>query len=70
MNFKKLNSPNFSRISRKSGDIKFIIIHYTGMQSKVESIKRLTSSKSKVSCHYLIDRSGETIKLVDDNKLY
>ena len=41
MNFKKLNSPNFSIVSRKSSDIKFIIIHYTGMQSKVESIKDL-----------------------------
>ena len=69
MNFKKVNSPNFSRVSRKSSDIKFIIIHYTGMQSKVESIKRLTSLKSKVSCHYLIDRSGEIIKLVNDNKV-
>ena len=69
MNFKKVNSPNFSRVSRKLSDIKFIIIHYTGMQSKVESIQRLTSSKSKVSCHYLIDRSGEIIKLVNDNKV-
>ena len=39
------------------------------MQSRIESIKRLTSSKSKVSCHYLIDRSGKTYRLVKDNKV-
>ena len=69
MNFINLNSPNFSKAPRKSSDIKFLIIHYTGMQSRIESIKRLTSSKSKVSCHYLIDRSGKTYRLVKDNKV-
>ena len=69
MNFKKLHSPSFSRVIRKPSDIKFLIIHYTGMQSKIESIKRLTNPKSKVSCHYLIDRNGETTRLVDDLKV-
>ena len=69
MNFKNLNSPNFSRKSRNSSDIKFIIIHYTGMQSKIESIKKLTSPKHKVSCRYLIDRRGETIQMVKDHKV-
>ncbi len=69
MNFKNINSPNFSKETRKSRDIKFLIIHYTGMQSKIESIKRLTSLKHKVSCHYLIDRNGKTIRLVDDHKV-
>ena len=39
-------------------NIKFVIIHYTGMQSEIESINRL-KKKSKVSCHYLINRKGE-----------
>ena len=69
MNFKNFNSPNFSKETRKSSDIKFVIIHYTGMQSKIESIKRLTSLKSKVSCHYLIDRKGKTIRMVEDHKV-
>ena len=69
MNFKNLYSPNFSKNPRKMKDIKFIIIHYTGMQSKIESIKRLTSSKSKVSCHYIIDRKGKIIRLVEDHKV-
>ena len=59
-------SPNYSKKSRSLKDIKFIIIHYTGMQSEVEAIKRLRKSKSKVSCHYLINRKGKVIRMVDD----
>ena len=59
-------SPNFSNKSRPGSNIKFIIIHYTGMQSEVEAIKRLRNSKSKVSCHYLINRKGKVIRMVDD----
>ena len=47
-------SPNFKTIKRKPNQIKFIIFHYTGMKKESEAIERLTSIKSKVSCHYLI----------------
>ena len=67
INYQK--SPNFSKRSRKDIDIKIIVIHYTGMQSKIESIKRLSSPKHKVSCHYLIDRKGQIIKMVEENKI-
>ena len=62
-------SPNFSNKNRPGNNIKFIIIHYTGMQSEIESINRLKSKKSKVSCHYLINRKGNIIKMVPDNKI-
>ncbi len=39
------------------------------MQSARVSMKRLKNPKSKVSCHYLIDRNGDTYKMVDDNKI-
>ena len=61
-------SVNFSKKVRKNKDINLIVIHYTGMQSRIESIKRLLSPKHKVSCHYLIDRKGQILKMVDDNK--
>ena len=60
------SSPNFSKKTRKSRDIKVIVIHYTGMQSKIESVKRLLNPKSKVSCHYLIDRKGQVLKMVNE----
>ena len=59
-------SPNFTKKIRKMKDIKFVIIHYTGMQSEIESLKRLKSHESKVSCHYLINRKGNVIRLVKD----
>ena len=62
-------SPNFSNKSRSKGQIKFIIIHYTGMQSEIESIKRLKNPKTKVSCHYLINRKGDIIQMVKDRKI-
>ena len=64
-----LYSANFSKKLRKNSDIKLIVIHYTGMQSRIESIKRLLSPKHKVSTHYLIDRKGQILKMVDDNKI-
>ncbi len=69
MNYITFKSQNFSKKTRKSKDIKLIVIHYTGMQSKIASIKRLTNPKHKVSCHYLIDRQGNILKLVDDSRV-
>ena len=62
-------SPNFTKKTRKINDIKFIIIHYTGMQSEIESLKRLKSYTSKVSCHYLINRKGRTTQLVKNQNI-
>tara|TARA_Y100001960_G_scaffold314227_1_gene378167 strand:- start:135 stop:860 length:726 start_codon:yes stop_codon:yes gene_type:complete len=62
-------SPNHDNYKRKATSIKFIILHYTGMQSERESIKRLCNLNSKVSCHYLINRSGKIYRLVNDNKI-
>ena len=49
MEITKFYSPNFDKKKRLSKDITAIIIHYTGMQSERESIKRLTSSRSQVA---------------------
>ena len=69
MKIKNIQSLNFSNKSRIKKRIKFIIIHYTGMQSEIASIKRLTKSSSKVSCHYLINRKGQIARMVNDNKV-
>ena len=66
MNLTPLKSLNFSKKARNKGKIKFLIIHYTGMQSMRASIKRLLSSKHKVSCHYLISREGKIFQMVED----
>jgi len=64
-----INSKNFDPKKRSKKEIKFIIIHYTGMQSERESIKRLCNPKSKVSCHYVINQKGKIYRLVKDNKI-
>ena len=59
-------SVNHSKKIRSKKKIKFVIIHYTGMQSEIESIKRLKNPKAKVSCHYFINRKGNVIQMVKD----
>ena len=39
------------------------------MQSRIVSIKRLMSIKHEVSCHFLIDRKGQILRMVDENKV-
>ena len=59
-------SPNFSTYRRISKSIKFIVIHYTGMSSQSEAIKRLIDEESKVSCHFFIKKNGEVILMVPE----
>ncbi len=67
---KKINlSLNCSKIIRRRKEIKYVVIHYTGMQSEIESIDRLKNTSSKVSCHYLINRKGLVTQLVMENKV-
>ena len=60
---------NYSIHPRSQKKIQFIIIHYTGMQSEIESLQKLSNAKSKVSCHYFIGRKGKIIKLVPDKNI-
>ena len=64
--FKESFSPNFSARKKK---IKFIIIHYTGMENLNETLKLFNSTKSKVSCHWLISRRGTLYKIVEESKV-
>ena len=68
MKIKIVNSPNHSSKNRSKNNIKFIVIHYTGMQSERACIKRLTSKNSQVSTHYLINKKGSVIRMVDEEK--
>ena len=57
-------SPNFNIIKRSKNDIKFIIIHYTGMNKEFAAIKRLCNFKSKVSAHFFIKKNGSVLNFV------
>jgi len=60
-------SPNFDKKKRPFNSIKIIVIHYTGMQSELESIKKLCNPKAKVSSHFVINQKGKIYRLVADN---
>ena len=68
MNMKKVfnYSPNFDSNKRKSKQIKFLIIHYTGMRKESDAINRLTKIQSEVSSHYLIQKNGVIVVMVPE----
>ena len=59
-------SPNFDVKKRRQSEIKFIILHYTGMKKEKEAIEKLTNIESKVSSHYLIKNNGDILTLVPE----
>ena len=66
MKFTNIYSPNFEKKKRSKKSIKYIIVHYTGMQSERESLIRLCNRGSNVSSHYFIKNNGKILKLVED----
>ena len=66
---KNFYSLNFNKKKRLISSIKLAIIHYTGMQSERESIRRLCNPLSKVSAHYLINQNGKIFKLVEERRI-
>ena len=69
MKISNFYSPNFSKNKRTINSVKAIIIHYTGMQSERESLKRLCNPKTNVSCHFFIRKNGQVWRLVQDNQI-
>jgi len=59
-------SPNFNNFKRNKKNIKFLIIHYTGMKKEKDAINRLINIQSGVSSHYFIKYNGEIIRLIPD----
>jgi len=59
-------SLNFNTPKRQKKNIKYIIIHYTGMKNELSALNKLTDPKSKVSAHYFIKKNGKIINLVPD----
>lgn len=58
-------SPN---VEPRSGgrSVDMIVLHYTGMESAEAALNWLCNPASGVSCHYLVDESGEISQLVGE----
>ena len=59
-------SPNFNKKKRLKKNIRFIIIHYTGMKSEKGALDRLTNIQSEVGSHYFISKNGNITLLVPE----
>ena len=66
VNYNEKLSPNFSKRNKK---IKYIIIHYTGTNSLLETLNIFRDKNSKVSCHWLISKRGKLYKIVDEKNV-
>lgn len=55
-------SPNFD--ARRPN---FVIIHHSGSDNAARALDTLTSPARKVSAHYLIEREGEIVQLVEES---
>ena len=63
--YNKFKSVNYDQ---RKFDISLIIIHFTETKTFTDALNLLTSKERKVSCHYLIDKSGDIFNLVDLDK--
>ena len=45
-----------------------LVMHYTGVPTAEIAIEILTSGKRQVSCHYLVQRDGRIVHMVDECK--
>jgi len=58
-------SPNVEpRVGAVKPDI--LLMHYTEMESAQKACDWLCNPQSKVSCHYLVDETGEIVQMVDE----
>jgi len=56
-------SPNYGQ--RKAN---FVILHHTSSDTLERALATLTSPRTEVSSHYLINRDGQVLQLVDENQ--
>ena len=58
-------SPNFNE---RGAVVDLLILHYTGMQTAEEALRRLCDPAAKVSAHYTIDEDGTVYRHVAETK--
>jgi N-acetylmuramoyl-L-alanine amidase len=65
MNILQHPSPNFDD---RPCPVKYLIMHYTGMESAQAALERLSDPVAKVSAHYMIKEDGDVIQMVAEDK--
>jgi N-acetylmuramoyl-L-alanine amidase len=62
-----LPSPNHDA-RPQDGRIDLLLLHYTGMRTADEALRRLRDPETKVSAHYCIDEDGTLVCLVPEER--
>ena len=65
MNILQHPSPNFDD---RPCPVKYLIMHYTGMETAQAALDRLSDPEAKVSAHYVLTENGEVIQMVAEGK--
>ncbi len=65
MNFIDRPSPNHDARTRP---VSMVVLHYTDMLSAEEAIARLCDPEARVSCHYLVTKTGEVVRMVPEER--
>ncbi len=64
-----LDRPSPNHGPRPPGtSIALVVLHYTGMRDAASALTRLCDPASGVSCHYLIEEDGTTVRLVAEER--
>lgn len=58
-------SPNFN--DRKT-PIRFVVLHYTGMETGPAALERMCDAQAQVSAHYMVEEDGRLFRLVAEDK--
>jgi N-acetylmuramoyl-L-alanine amidase len=58
-------SPNHDERRRP---ISMVVLHYTDMLSAEDAIARLCDPEAGVSCHYLVSKTGEVVRMVPEER--
>jgi N-acetylmuramoyl-L-alanine amidase len=58
-------SPNHDARRRP---VSMIVLHYTDMLTAEEAIARLCDPEARVSCHYLVTKTGEVVRMVPEER--
>ncbi len=59
-------SPNHN--ARGPGATDILLMHYTGMRSPEDALKRLCDPQAQVSCHWFVDEGGQVTWLVEEGR--
>ncbi len=58
-------SPNHDARTRP---VSMVVLHYTDMLSAEAAIERLCDPAARVSCHYLVSKTGEVVRMVPEER--